>query len=510
MTNDVSQKIKTLDELSQIIQNLKKEGKAIVHCHGVFDLLHPGHIRHFEAAKREGDILIVTLTRNEFVGKGPGRPVFNQRLRAESIAALQCVDYVAVNEWPTAVKTIKKLEPDVYVKGSEYARREDDLTGKIYEEEEAITSIGGRIHFTDDITFSSTALLNVYFDVYPEEAEEFLREFRRNHSAEDIITRLRDLRKLKVLIIGDTIIDEYHYCTSMGKSLKANIIATRYVREEIFAGGVLAAANHIAGFCEDVHLVTCLSTQDSRGDFIRTHLKPNVRAEFFYREDAPTVVKRRFVEPAFVSKMFEVCFLDDSDLPEHLALEVCHYLERNIEDYDLVVVADFGHGFIERKIVDVLCKKARFLAVNAQTNSANTGFNLITKYPRADYVCIDEPEIRMATHGKYGNLKDLILRVAKQLECNRVAVTRGYLGSVTYTPEEGFFEIPVFSKQVIDTMGAGDAYLSITSPCVAAGNPMEVVGFVGNAVGALAVLIIGNKSSVEPTPLFKFVTALLK
>jgi len=510
MTHDASQKIKTLDELSQIVQKLKREGKTVVHCHGVFDLLHPGHIRHFEAAKREGDVFVVTLTRDEYVGKGPGRPVFNQRLRAESIAALQCVDYVAINEWPTAVETIKKLKPDVYVEGSEYARREDDLTGKTYEEEEAITSIGGRIHFTDDITFSSTRLLNAYFNTYPEEAEEFLEKFRRNHSAEDIITRLRDLRKLKVLVIGDAIIDEYHYCAVMGKSPKANIITTRYVEKETFAGGALAAANHVAGFCEDVHLVTCLGTQDSREDFIRTHLKPNIQGKFFYREDAPTIVKRRFVDPAFLSKMFEVCFLDDHDLPEPIAQEVCRYLERSIQDYDLVIAADFGHGFIERNIVNVLCEKARFLVVNAQTNSANTGFNLITKYPRADYVCIDEPEIRLATHDKYGDLKALVVRVAKQLECSRVAITRGHLGSVTYAAEGSFFEIPVFSKQVIDTMGAGDAYLSITSPCVAAGNPMQVVGFIGNAVGALAVLIVGNKSSVEPMPLFKFVTALLK
>jgi len=510
MTPDVSQKIKTLDELAQIIQNLKREGKTIVHCHGVFDLLHPGHIRHFEAAKREGDVLIVTMTQDQHVNKGPGRPVFNQCLRAESIAALQCVDYVALNEWPTAVETIRKLKPNVYVKGSEYARREDDLTGKIYEEEKAITSIGGRIHFTDDITFSSTRLLNAYFNVYPEEVEGFLEEFRRNHSPEDIITRLKDLRKLKVLVIGDAIIDEYHYCAVMGKAPKANIITTKYVGEEAFAGGALAAANHVAGFCKDVHLVTCLGTQDSREDFIRAHLKTNIQAKFFYREDTPTVLKRRFVDPAFLSKMFEVCFLDDRDLPEPLAQEACRYLERNIQDYDLVMVADFGHGFIELNIVDVLCEKARFLAINAQTNSANTGFNLITKYPRADYICIDEPEIRLATHDKYGNLKDLIVRVAKQLECKRIAVTRGHLGSVTFTPEESFFEIPVFSKQVIDTMGAGDAYLSITSPCVAAGNPMQVVGFIGNAVGALAVLIIGNKSSVEPTPLFKFITALLK
>ena len=93
-------KIVTLDELEKTVANLKKHGKTVVMCHGVFDLLHPGHIMHFEAAKREGDVLIVTLTKDQYVGKGPGRPVFNQRLRAESIASLGCVDYVAINEWP--------------------------------------------------------------------------------------------------------------------------------------------------------------------------------------------------------------------------------------------------------------------------------------------------------------------------------------------------------------------------------------------------------------------------
>src|SRR3989338_5433489 len=113
-------KIKALDELACIIQQFKEKGKKIVQCHGVFDLLHPGHIRHFEAAKREGDMLIVTLTKDKYVNKGPGRPVFNQRLRAESIAALECVDYVAINDWPTATNAIKKLKPHIYAKGSDY------------------------------------------------------------------------------------------------------------------------------------------------------------------------------------------------------------------------------------------------------------------------------------------------------------------------------------------------------------------------------------------------------
>jgi rfaE bifunctional protein nucleotidyltransferase chain/domain len=509
-SSSVFNKIKTLEELSNTIQALKREGNTIVHCHGVFDLLHPGHIQHFEAAKREGDILIVTITPDEYVGRGPGRPVFNQRLRAESIAALECVDYVAINEWPTAVETIKKLRTDVYAKGSDYANREDDLTGEIYNEEEAIKSIGGRIHFTVEPTFSSTKLLNIHFDVYPEQARKFLEEFRRHHSAEDIIKRLNDLKRMKVLVIGDAIIDQYHYCATLGKSPKDNIITTRYLQEETFAGGALAAANHVAGFCQDVHLVTCLGIQNTYEGFILTHLKPNIKPKFFYRDDAPTIVKRRFVDPAFLSKMFEICYLNDRELPEPLHQEVYNYLLANISDYDLVLVPDFGHGFIGQKIAELLCEEARFLAISSQTNSANAGFNLITKYPRADYICIDEPEIRLACHDKFGKLEDLIIRIAKKLNCNRIAVTHGHHGSLTYATEDGFFEIPVLSDEVVDRVGAGDAYLSITSPCVADGNPMEMVGFIGNAVGALKVRIVCNRASVEPTPLFKFITALLK
>lgn len=504
----ITDKIKTLDELSDIIHALKEEGNCIVHCHGVFDLLHPGHIQHLEAAKRQGNVLIVTVTPDEYVGKGPGRPVFSQRLRAESIASLQSVDYVAINKWPTAVETIKKLKPDVYAKGADYANREDDPTGQIYREEEAIKSIGGRMHFTDEIAFSSTRLLNTSFSVYPEEAQGFLEQFQRNYSAEDIIKRLKNLRGMKVLVVGDAIIDQYHYCSSLGKSPKENIITTKYSEEETFAGGALAAANHVAGFCGSVHLVTCLGREDSYEEFIKSHLKPNITTRFFYR-DGPTTLKRRFVETAFLSKIFEICYLDDSELAGPLSEEVYDYLANTTSDYDLVLVPDFGHGLIGERLAELLCDKARFLAVNAQTNSANAGFNLITKYSRADYICLDETEIRLACHDKSSKVEDLIVRIAKELKCNRITVTRGHHGSITYSSEDGFFETPALSQEVVDRVGAGDAYLSITSPCVADGNPMEVVGFIGNAVGALKVRIVCNRGSVEPVPLYKFIRALL-
>jgi len=504
-------KIKTIDELAPILDGLRKKGKKIVHCHGVFELLHPGHIRHFEEAKSKGNILVVTITKDEYVNKGPGRPIFKEALRLESLAAIESVDYVALNDWPTAVETIRRLKPNIYVKGSDYSKREDDLTGKIYEEEEAINSVGGMLHFTDDITFSSTSLINSYFPPYPDEAREFFQDFRKKYSSNDVIKYIKKVENTKVLVIGDIIIDEYHYCFGVGKSAKDNIIVTKYLNEEIFAGGVLAAANHTAGFCKNVHLVSSIGKQNNYQDFIATHLKPNISTNFYEIEDAPTVVKRRFVDPNFLNKLFEIIYLDDNvHTSQKIEKKLYTYLDEHLKDYDMVIVTDFGHGLLTPRMVKLLSKKAKYLAINVQTNSANRGFNVVTKFSRADYICIDEPEIRLACHDRYSNLNKLILKISKKLKCDKIIITRGHKGSLVYSKADGFKEIPIFSKEVLDRIGAGDAYFSVTAPCVFKNAPMEVVGFIGNAAGAMKVLIVGNRSSIEPAPLFKYITALLK
>jgi cytidyltransferase-like protein len=124
--------------------------------------MHPGHIKYFQAAKRMGDCLIVTISPDVYVDKGPGRPVFSQNLRAESIAALECVDYVAINKWPTAEETLRLLKPNIYVKGQEFEKLIDN-TGKIQREYRIVQEIGAKIRFTHEIVFSSTELLNKYF-----------------------------------------------------------------------------------------------------------------------------------------------------------------------------------------------------------------------------------------------------------------------------------------------------------------------------------------------------------
>lgn len=504
------EKIKSLDELEEMIVRTKASGSKVTLCHGVFDLLHPGHIHHLSEARKKGDCLVVTITKDEYVGKGPGRPVFNQRLRAETIAALECVDYVAINDWPTAINTIRKLKPNCYVKGMDYANAEGDLTGNIRLEEEAVNDVGGQLIFTDEVSFSSSSILNSYFNVFSDETQLFLKSFRDRNSSDFIISKLKDISKLKLLIIGDAIIDEYHYCQAMGKSPKETIVTTRYISNESFAGGVLACANHVAGFCEQVDLVTCLGSQNPQENFIRTHLKPNIQPTFFYRNDASTIVKRRFVDPAFLSKMFQVSFLTDSNLPEDIDHQLQDHLLKVLPKYDAVLVADYGHGFLSAATIDLLEKKSKFIAVNTQTNSANLGFNLITKYKNLDYVCIDEPEMRLAMHSRTRPLEELIMHAYQLLNCKTITVTRGHRGSMVYSKKEGFAQTPIFSSEIVDRVGAGDALFAVTSPCAAIQLPPELIGFIGNMVGALAVKIVCNRSFIEPVQLYRFIQTVLK
>ena len=241
-----TQKILSLPELAKRSRQLHEQGKRVVLCHGTFDLIHTGHIRYLQRAKQEGDALLVTVTADAYVNKGPGRPVFTEHLRAENLAALACVDFVAINHAATAVEAIHEIRPSIYAKGSEYRSHSDDVTGNITREQTAVETHGGHIFYTDEITFSSSNLLNEHFGIFTQEIKEYLKDFRDRWPEKDLDRMIASLSELKVLVVGDAIIDQYHYSTPLGQTGKGNILAVRYDSEEQFAGGAIAVANHVA------------------------------------------------------------------------------------------------------------------------------------------------------------------------------------------------------------------------------------------------------------------------
>jgi len=505
-----TQKILGIDSLVKLAHELRQEGKKVVLCHGTFDLMHTGHIRYLQRAQKEGDILMVTVTADEFVNKGPGRPVFGEQLRAENLASLECVNYVAVNYAATAVDLLEKIRPSLYVKGMEYKDHASDVTGNISREIAAVEKHGGSIFYTDEITFSSSELLNEHFGVFLPETKKFLEEFGSQYSDKQIHAQIDSLANLKVLVVGDAIIDQYHYVSPLGQTGKGNVLAVQYQGEEQFAGGSLAVANHISQFVQNVTLMTGLGRRDSHEEFIRGRLKENVSPVFTYFKDAPTVTKRRFVD-ADLAKFFEVYFFQESPEFEDEGKQSLAWLEKNLPKYNLVIVADFGNGFVSQEMVKLLCQKAPFLAVNTQINSGNRGFHVINRYTRADFVSLNEPELRLAAHNRHDLLEVVCREVANKLGVEGFAVTRGTKGVVFFdSANDAFNRVPALSSRVIDRIGAGDAFLSLASLCMAGGLDSRVANFVGSVAAAMDVQIVCNREPIDPVNLKKYVSTLLK
>jgi len=503
-------KIKPLSDLGASVAELKSRDKRIVHCHGVFDLLHVGHLRYFEEAKAMGDVLVVTLTTDRYVNKGSHRPAFPEQLRAEFIAALECVDFVAINPHPTAVEAIQILKPDVYAKGPDYKNAAADLTGGIVAEEAAVRSVGGRLAFTSGITFSSTALINKHIGTLPQEVHAYLATLAARHPAERFIDAFDQARKLKVLLVGEPIIDEYMYCDAIGKSSKEPTMVVRKLSSEKFAGGILAAANHVASFCDEVAVIGQLGTDNSHEAFIESKLQPNIKRIFLHRPGSPTIVKRRIVENYFFLKLLEIYEFNDAPLPAAEDDDVCQALMEHVPQYDVVIVIDFGHSMLTERARRILRERARFLAVNAQCNAGNLGHHALSRYKNVDYMTATLNEIRIESREKHGDIRDLAPQIYEKLECKRLAVTNGRSGCLCIGPGEGPLEVPAVAGKVVDRIGAGDAFLSISALLAAQNAPMEMVGLAGNAAGALAVATVANREPIDRVAYLKQIQSLLK
>ena len=353
-------KVLPLQRLGAIADELRATGRSVVLAHGTFDLLHIGHVRHLQAARSQGDVLVATITADAFINKGPGRPVFPEGLRSEMLASLEIVDYVGIVAGPDALPAIQAIRPDVYIKGQDYRNPEGDVTGRILAERAAVEAHGGRVVFTEEITYSSTELINQHLNIFDPHTREHLDNLRHNGVAVRIDDLMQRMTELNVLVVGEAIIDEYRYVLPMGKAPKENIIATRLQDREIFIGGAIATGNNAAAFCGSVEVLTMIGERDSYEQAIRDALKPNVSMRCLMRRGAPTVHKCRYVDPTLFRKLFEVYQIDDAPLSPRDEGRLCGMFRDAVTDVDLVIVNDFGHGMIGDKLVRTIIDHAPF------------------------------------------------------------------------------------------------------------------------------------------------------
>ena len=427
MTN----KILNIKDLKDYCATKRKRGARIVLAHGTFDLLHVGHIKHLKFAKKYGEILIVTITADVYVKKGPQRPYFNQLNRAEMIASLDFVDRVSIINNASAIPAIQNVKPNYYIKGLEYKDKKNDLTNKINLEIKALKKNNGKVIYSNEETFSSSRLLNNFFSGRTQALKNKLKNLNQKNLIKKILDASSDISDLKICLIGDTIFDVYKYVSPMGKSPKENVISNLLDKEDAFCGGVLAAANNISSFNKKIHIVTNAYNSNDEKKLVKKSLDKNIKVHNFSKNDAPVTTKIRYLEKGFNKKLFSVYKMNDKPVFGKHENKIINFLKKNLSKFDLVIVTDFGHGFISEKIIQTIKTKSKFLCVNAQSNSANYGFNIISKYKKSDYACIDLPEAKLAIKNRFKDPAEIILKeIPKVFNSKTFALTLGKNGSI--------------------------------------------------------------------------------
>tara|TARA_B100001121_G_C18691511_1_gene623235 strand:+ start:701 stop:2218 length:1518 start_codon:yes stop_codon:yes gene_type:complete len=502
-------KIVSINELKLIIKSLKKKNKKIILCHGVFDLLHLGHINHFQKAKKNGDILVVSVTQDKYVNKGPGRPTFNEKNRLDALASLSVIDYVVLNNARTSVSIIKEVKPHIYCKGPDYKDHKNDITSEIKNEINAIKKVKGKIIYTSGKTFSSSNLINN--STFLSNSNNSVKNIRKKYSFSEIKSKVNLIGKLKILVIGETIIDNYVFCEALGKSGKEPVLALRKRKSETYLGGAAAIAGHLSTFNNNLKLLTMIGDKNDRLKTIKEMLPKNVKLEYFKKKNSPTIYKRRFVDDVSKNKLLGVYDLNDEILNKNNEKMFIKKLKKNLPNFDLVIVTDYGHGFISSQAAKLICKNSNFFSLNAQINAANIGYHTMQKYKNIDCLIINENEIRQELRNKDGDLKGLMKFLSKKQNIKDLIVTRGDQGSILFNKRKNNFQYSdAFSKKALDKIGAGDTMLSLVSTCLKIGMKKDLALFIGSLAAAFSVETIGNKFYVHKNKILKSIDHLLK
>ena len=420
-----------------------------------------------------------------------------------------------LSEAVTVHEIVRYVQPDVYAKGKEYAAAEDDLTGNIGSEQAVVEQYGGRIYFTDGEVYSSTKLLNNFFAALPEDVYELSYGLKRKYGGkamEQLKARIDAFQNLRVLVVGDIIIDRYVFCTVQGVTMKDATMSTRFDYQEDYAGGALAIARHLANFSDHVTLLSMMGEEPDLAALVQGKMQ-GIELDLLQDEDFITPVKQRFLrqhpQRQEYTKLFSVNHLMQAHDRRHFDYGAFHQRLRDaVPQYDLVVVCDYGHGLLDEEALRILEDGAKYLAVNCQTNSSNYGTNIITKYQRADTFCVDERELRLAFGQALTRRTTLLKELMRKLHSRCAWCTIGSEGAIGSTGADKE-HCPALLLKVKDTVGAGDAFYALAALCAATKMPLDLATLVANTAGALKTNVIGNKSAVQKVDLMKFLSTVL-
>ena len=494
----------------KLIKILKSKNKKIALSHGVFDLLHHGHLRHFEEIKKQCDILIVSLTSDRFVKKGFARPYFALKDRVYALSQLQSIDYIIESKSFSSVNVIKKIKPDLYCKGPDYKNLNEDRTKKIFLEKEMVEKYGGRLIFTSSETSSSSKLINSEF-IFNKDQLEFLRKINKKISTSAIENFLDKINKDEINVIGESIIDSYTELHALNKSGKESILNFLERKKYSYLGGTLAVCNNISNFVKKVRLITYIGDKRDYKSFIKKNLNKNVEFFVVKKKNSPTIFKQRFLDQYSTKKIIGIYDLNDEDLDKNSEKIILKKISK-LKKGSLALIFDYGHGFFTKKISkSINLKKNIFKSINSQLNSSSIGSHNLKKFTESFLITLNETELRHEMRNKNLPIKDLIKEFSKNINSQFILVTMGKNGSYLIdNKKKKFIFCPGFANSIVDKTGAGDSMIPILSIALRNKLDVELSLFLASVFASETIRHVANKSFMTRENLLDITQTMLK
>jgi rfaE bifunctional protein kinase chain/domain len=502
-----SHKVMSAEQIREVIGALPRAKKVIM-CHGTFDVVHPGHVRHLLYAKTKADVLVASLTADEHIKKGNMRPYVPQALRAMNLAALEMVDYVVVDQDSTPIKNLALIQPDYFAKGYEYTA--GAVHPKTQEEIDVLDAYGGEIIFTPgDIVYSSSALIELSPPSIAVEKLMTLME-AEGVSFQDLRDTLHKIKGLRVHVVGDTIVDSYTYCSMIGGMTKTPTLSVRFEKKVDYVGGAGVVAKHLRAAGADVTFSTVLGN-DAFKNFVLDDLKAfGVHCLPIIDETRPTTNKNAIVAEAY--RMLKVDTLDNRSISE----KIVEQLKKQIGEADsqAVVFSDFRHGMFNRGTIPHLTTaipKGIFRVADSQMASR---WGNILEFQNFDLITPNEREARFALGDQDSVVRPLALELLKRAHCGTLILKCGERGIITYrsiSPSDprAFFNIETFANRVVDAVGAGDALLAYATLGLVATKNDVIASILGNMAAGVECEHEGNWP-VTPELVLKKIDAIEK
>jgi rfaE bifunctional protein kinase chain/domain len=497
-------KIKTVEELANAIGQ-RPRTKTVIMCHGVFDIVHPGHLRHLIYAKQKADILIASLTADAHIVKGNHRPYVPQALRAQNLAALEMVDYVIIDPHPTPIEHIRLLQPDYFAKGYEYLA--EGIPPRTQEEMRALEAFGGEIVFTPgDVVYSSSKLIELEA---PKIAIEKLVSVMDSEGLRfvDLHKALKTLETVRVHVVGDTIVDGYSDCTLLGAAAKLPAFSVKLERTERYTGGAGIVARHLRSAGAQVAFSTVVGNDELK-DFALEELKSSgVSCYPMIDRTRPTTYKERFMTAG--QKLLQVDRVDNRPISDRVVRTLCDSL-RTVPA-DVVIMSDFRHGIFNHDSINHLVGAIPSGTLRVADSQVSNRWGNILDFTDFDLLTPNEREARFALGDQDTTVRPMALRLYRQARCRNLILKLAERGTLTYLRAghevRDFFALESFVDHLVDPIGAGDALLAYASLALSTTGNIVVASILGSIAAAIACQRNGNLP-VSPQEMAEKIDAL--